>query len=840
MVMLTARTKEELEDKIEKAKRIYQVHYGGGITVEAVRSYDPKMSAEFKKLEGLYDRDMDFFHRMYDPLVHENEGKLLYSSTPTASFELLNAQLEGLQDTAVKQVKDAVTALFAPKLAQLSAMHASAQKSYSPLFTPGPLTYADNVVAPRGTRTPWGDAADMILGNPSSSQYVGKLWQDVNYNTAKVFDYVISKVTSKLPWNSKVNPKGEAEFLKQLDKAYYELGYDRNAISAILTEVAKDFKNPAIRGDFVKQQKYFDHAITTLKSFFNTTMIVLDAAAASLNVFSSPIAYLPVFRDMVRELNGRNAGKAFSDWAKDTYAMEEFGKGLYRIFNKRDKITANDWIGQSFPSAIGQTRREFLDSLKVYDTAPKIANNFKGLEDGLDILGKKLSVENIIAAGDAVNGTQLWKSALQGKFNPLSWLVNLTAATEYLVRVQLADLALEGAKRAKLDPYETVELIAQTVQLGAGARYAAQRPEIFRGSLGRAATTFQSYSFNLANLLLRGIENGDKVAVLGMIGLQAGIHGAKSLPFFDWYMKAAFGEQQRNHPDIYTTAPQIFGRDLSNFLLYGAASNIFSVGLYSRGDMTPRNTFIIPPNPLDWAPFSMLSRAVTSAREAAKFISAIPDGENIGAGLMRYLEHNAINRPLAAMFARIQGFTTSTKLGTVNYVYDTDEILKNTSAGVVQKLLLQAGMDNFNSSWLTFGVSVLGARPLNEEIMRDSIYRYQYYQMKAAEQRKVLSQAMSTIFKDESIYSDPDRLYKAFMEAKIDYIKAGGNDRGFKQAWKRAQLNASQGAFAAISNKLTTPQHQSLYAAIGADPLKVPPKLNYWYPGKAEAATSDE
>ena len=58
------------------------------------------------------------------------------------------------------------------------------------------------------------------------------------------------------------------------------------------------------------------------------------------------------------------------------------------------------------------------------------------------------------------------------------------------------------------------------------------------------------------------------------------------------------------HKDLYGTIPSLLDNKLGNWLLYGSLSNWTSAGLYSRGDLNPRQISVLPLNPMEYPAIS--------------------------------------------------------------------------------------------------------------------------------------------------------------------------------------------------------------------------------------------
>lgn len=831
MILLTANSRTELDEKIARAKTLLANDPQGKSLSDVVVSYDPKYAVEFKRLQGIYDYDRDFHQIAYKALEAENKGKLLYDTVAVPNFELVNAQLKYLEDSTVASIKKSAELLFRDEIATLRAMHDRVQESTKGLVGNKAPNYAEQATSDRFVRTAWGDIADMLTTTPGTSGRFGRLWQDINSNTRDFFNTIAENAAKKFGANSTTNAEKLLEaYQKAFTEAYTVLGYDKNLIAKMYDETIKSLDIRTLGKSF-DNTNFTDTVVGKTRSFLTQLALVFDSAAAMLNGISAPINFTPVFRELVNELRAQNRVTP----ELENFVQTNWIPGL--IKDGWAKIVMNPKLSGAEAAVLrvpaGTKYRDYINGLKLFETPKEIVENFRAFELGLDANITTLSAENLIkfsqlAATQSDNNIKNFFMAPLKKIGDAMRYVY--GGSEYLVKAGLADIAVQVGLKAGLSKAEIELLAAQAVAMGSGVRYLSQKPDLFRGPVGKAMTMFQTYTFTTGAQFLRAIENGDKAAAIAMAAMHGTLYGLQSLPMVELYNKLAIGSEQRNYSDTYTALRDGLGQDMSNFILYGLASNLTSLGLYNRGDLTPRNVFIVPTNPADWIPVQMIGKFLTTTKYAADLAFALPGGENVGNALMRLIEHNGINRPLANLATRLQGYSTSGKFGTVNYFYDTDPILQRISAGAPQKVgeaLAQMGADESFMRWFSYLAAATGARPLNEEILRDTVYRYQYYQVLGAEKRKKLGQAMAMMMQSADP-QDFDKRFEFYLQAKKEYLASGGSDKGFKQSWANASINAERGMVEALSSKLSQAQTRALLVSIGADPSEYRYDKLYW------------
>jgi hypothetical protein len=97
------------------------------------------------------------------------------------------------------------------------------------------------------------------------------------------------------------------------------------------------------------------------------------------------------------------------------------------------------------------------------------------------------------------------------------------------------------------------------------------------------------------------------------------------------------------------------------------------------------------------------------------------------------------------------------------------------------------------NNWLPFNVSnymrISGSRPLDEQVLLDTVYRWQGYELADREKKEQLGRAVSSQLLANGELS-PDKVNQ-FTE---DYMKAGGTSKGFGMFIKNQAANTSLSA----------------------------------------------
>jgi hypothetical protein len=191
-----------------------------------------------------------------------------------------------------------------------------------------------------------------------------------------------------------------------------------------------------------------------------------------------------------------------------------------------------------------------------------------------------------------------------------------------------------------------------------GNYVASQRPVAFQGPLGQAIGLFQTYQFNLMQQVFRHVENSDKKSLAILFGLQSSLFGLQGLPGFQAVNTHIVGNASNNpdHSDFYSSFPTLLDKKLGDYLLYGTVSNWLGTGIYTRGDIQPRQITILPVNPLDYPAVSAGIKFLGNIYDAAK---KVKDNGNLTNIITQGLEHNGISRPLTGISQVLQGYQTT-------------------------------------------------------------------------------------------------------------------------------------------------------------------------------------
>lgn len=317
----------------------------------------------------------------------------------------------------------------------------------------------------------------------------------------------------------------------------------------------------------------------------------------------------------------------------------------------------------------------------------------------------------------------------------------------------------------------------------------SQRPLIFQGPIGQAVSLFQSYQFNLMQQLFRYTAEGTKKDLAMMAGLQSTLFGIQSLPAFHAMNVHVIGQLSGNkeHRDLYDATYGVAGKNAGDWILYGAPSNMLQANLYTRGDINPRTWTIIPtslqetPIVAGWAKFfGNLWETVgkVSGKESPIWQSVLSGAE-----------HNGISRPLAGFAQTLRGVSGPS-------VFSTDK-----SGGMLYS--------NDLVSWASM-VRLAGARPLDEAVANDAMYRNKTYEAARKKDMQSLGENVKL-----TMYSGANPTDDQINYFAKKYVENGGKQMQFNKWMVGLYKDANVSQAEQLKNSLSNPFAYKMQAAMG-------------------------
>lgn len=465
---------------------------------------------------------------------------------------------------------------------------------------------------------------------------------------------------------------------------------------------------------------YLERFVRAANSIVTATAIRLDVLQNVVNAISVPVLLWPEAREASRKIAQVGIGNA--------------ANGAAITMPSTSKLVAN--------------------SIESWFKRPDLRDLY--LEKGL--LKRDVStyfdLVNDLTLRGGETGAQLTDKIRGATDKAAKWMGS--DGTEQFVRFVAADVARQiwqdGAGLAGLELWANVNTFVNRVH---GVTVAAQRPVLFQGPIGAAVGLFQTYQFNLLQQAFRYIGEGEYKAVMLMAGLQSGLYGLNGLPGFQQLNTHIIGNAANNpaHTDLYSSTKSLLGNDWGNLTLFGLAANLTGSGIYTRGDINPRQITVIPVNPADWPAVASTKRFIGNIYEASKKMS---NGGNFWETFTQALEHNALSRPLTGLAQTVQGYST-------------------TGSGA---LIARTDTSNLGGSlsWLSLSnmMRIAGARPLDEAVVMDSVYRKTAYQANDTRKVQQLGEAVRTaLVKGQSPTDEQLQVFAA------KYAAAGGRPENF-------------------------------------------------------------
>lgn len=334
----------------------------------------------------------------------------------------------------------------------------------------------------------------------------------------------------------------------------------------------------------------------------------------------------------------------------------------------------------------------------------------------------------------------------------------------------------------------------------------SQRPILFQGTTGAAISLFQTYVFNVFRQLFRHAQAGDAKTLAVFAGMQTSVFGLNGLPMFEAINTHIIGNWMAGNPenrDAYTTLAG-FNPELGNWLLYGTASAFpllppeHAPALFSRGDINPRHITIVPYWPTDIPVVSASLKLLDTIFETGR---TIVQGGDVTDALLRGLQHNGWNRPLAG-FAQILGGESVTNRGTLISAHNEMENVM-WHAAIAERMVEYGGVSR-----------LLGARPMNEALALDVYHRQKQYQALDRARITALGATVKTKLGNNEVPTEEELF--GFME---QYAAFGGRIENFQRAMTRWSRDANVSMVNVLAQNMNSQYGRALQELMGGELL---------------------
>ena len=359
------------------------------------------------------------------------------------------------------------------------------------------------------------------------------------------------------------------------------------------------------------------------------------------------------------------------------------------------------------------------------------------------------------------------------------------------ISANVMDQITEVAKKAGVMDDATAKAYINTfVNRVEGNLLASQRPMIFQGPIGQAIGLFQSYQFNLMQQMFRYVAEGTKKDLAMLAGLQGTFYGLNSMPAFQFVNVHVLGKLSGNqeHRDAYDAVYGIAGKTAGDFILYGLPSNILHAGIYSRGDINPRQITVLPASLAEIPLVQSWGRFLGAMGTT---LSQVAGGGEMLPAILRGLEHNGISRPLAGFAQVARGF-------------DDGNVFSTQKDG---SLLWSHDLASFSSV-----VRLAGARPLDEAVTNDAMFRVKTYAAVRKERMKSLGETIKL-----SLYNNgqiPDEQMQEFAQS---FVERGGKQQQFNAWMMNLYKDTNTPQSEALRNSLTKPFTYKMQLLMGGE-----------------------
>lgn len=738
------------------------IHARNGIELEAKKNMLQKIEglelfskediAKHKKINGAFNWEESFSSYNVDSMLY---SKQIFSDyVPRAGDEIVGEMLGHMNNQAnlvSRGITKNLTGNFLENNAVLSDTIKSLDKS-----THGGLNRG---ATPKGTDNFYDQLNRSVLnmGPSESSEGILGAWTSASRAATEVIDEAAGKLANVYRMWGRNNPM-DPKILKEFDaykKTAKTYGLDLDSITEELyRESVKHYTDP--RAAAALQQ--------ALNRTATTFLLGLDMAYAIVNGLSLPITVSSSLREAMR-----NSPRPVSE-------------EIQRFANPGTMSLAAARISKEFLENLGNIHRievaaqkgsvsKALESAAINpsDKLYAFANSSTGkfYKEMLDTgLINPTQRQMLVEFGEAMNIGSFNQSNIFNKLSKVTQIATTPARYSELF-TRWMGLRMGGliAERTQVAAAERLGFLTQFSELSAGLMTSTQRAGIFQGPIGGSFGLYKSYALNLMQVLGRHIEAGDKRALIEYAGLQGTIFGSNSVPGSKQISDYIFAQNRSDSRDLEQTMHDVFSKPVADTVLYGVASNVLSMGLYSRGDMNPRSVLgpfsdLLSPN--GYPAISQIGSVGSAFMQAG---SAMMNGANAKDAVLMGLAHQGLSRPIARLSEYGLGWKT-TKSGAL-----VDD-LNASSNSVVANIFIRAA----------------GAKPLDQAIRDDWIYRQRQHKQDNSqligEMKKALQLSTAT---GEGISNDA---FEKFVER---YRKAGGSPQNFRAA-ATAIRNAAKNA----------------------------------------------
>lgn len=726
---------------------------------QGFNAFTPDDSAAYYKARGLYDYSLGLNESQMD-------SGLRRSGSSAPAFPLTGNPEEMIQDIMqwhAKQeaivIREAVSTQYSRQFGTLYQMGEEYAK-----VSDAQIGFFNKFKSP--AVNPFEDYVKTFLGASLKKDF--PLWTSLNNFVDETGQKVVNAVSSV--WNKSKSPYDLGEVQKVMDN--YGM-----SMAATPAQMEAWVNHPAGKGAVSK-------FIGVQNNILSSLVLRLDPVNALNNAVGSPI------------LTGAETRNVLGLIAKGDDAFAKI------VLPGTDDsiLSSGKLIASAYRNYFSEGSKALLAKYRARGYVTDTTTQFKQLIEDATITGTETAAElesktarMYAIAGKIVNKGESWTG------NRLSEEMNRFVSANIMDQLTSRAVKSGGMDQATADAY-----INTFVNRTQGNIVASQRPQLFQGPVGQAIGLFQSYQFNIMQQLLRYVGEGSKKDALTLMGLQGTIYGMNGLPAFQAINQHIIGNASGNtaHTDAYNSVYNIAGKTAGDWIMYGAASNMLidpdlKINLYSRGDINPRQLTVVPTTMADIPIVSSWARLAGSIKGS---LQSVANGGDMWQTFLSGVEQQGINRPLAGLARVARG------AGEDGISYSTSGKGNIVSANDFYSLA------NF--------ARLSGAKPFDEAVTQDAVYRIQAYQSKDKAMRDALGKAVKSVVASGG--EPTEEQMNKFMEG---YASAGGKQEEFNR-WYVAQIKTMNNPQAnKLAEKVGSPYAAYMQSVMGGRLLATPPTL---------------
>lgn len=739
-------------DELKKIEGEVKAAYGDDVEIVTRTKEDIE---RWKQLQGQYDAQLAIDENSMNAELHR-KGRA-WNVAPVPSERTVENYMNSLLSGHATLSREFVAAHYGEEIATLN----NAAKDFEELNR---ATWGAKSTLLGDKTTLW---KKLNIGNPFSDKIRQmldinnlpeyKTWYNMQQTIADKFNNAVQEIKHSFSMlNEDMLPP------EQMNRVMEKYGL-RPAFDEGVTDYL--YKNTKIPRNTLQA------AVSKVNGIIGTLMLRMDGAQAITDVLSTAITTAPELKMLVKAVNNGELQdllhvKVPNMDMKMPSASKVMFKSVRELFTDSGKNYMKDYENMGLLST---TTRDLITSI----------------DDTAKIFDIKLANENPTAYSKAMS------SIKDNGMKALTYFNDKGVEFSKFLSLRSADQIIEAAGITDQSMRRTI--LNTFVNRTHGNYLASQRPALFQGWGGQLIGLFQTYQFNLIQQFARHLGE-DKSAALAMIGIQSGIFGAQSLPGFSALNQLVM-ERNKGSADLYTGTNNLMGKEAGDWLMYGLGSQITTpvtgngIGLYSRGNLTPRTPILIPTNISDIPAFKFTHDVIGNI---ATTVGRITQADTTGQATQAFWEgiaHNGANRPLQGLGQLLAGGRTTSKGGMITAYNEVNASLMLSKA--------------------------LGVAPLDEAIAVDAFYRYEKFTADKNSRLMDLGNELKTAIRGGDVNNIPE-LTDKFMK---DYTTAGGKAEDFGKWFKGQFLGATQSQLIKVRGKLGSPEGTYMQGIMGA---KVP------------------